>query len=318
MSKIKALFVPEVFNRYITEQNVKTNRLIKSGIMSNDARLNALAERGGKSINMPFFKQLGGDDELLTVDNGLTPGAMEAGMDVATLIMRGRAFDIFDLESSLSGEDVVGECASMIAEYWNGRKQTTLMAILEGVFKSPSMETNIYKAGGPKAKTIAKIDGASFIQAKNKLGDKSDALEAVIMHSAVFAELETQNLIAYIPNSQGVVEFPTYMGKKVIVDDECQYDAETGVYNTYLFGRGAIGYGQGRAQVPSEIGRDHLKGIDTLVHREHYLMHPRGVKFTNANVAKESPTNAELKDGANWERVYEPKNVKIVLFQHTI
>jgi hypothetical protein len=42
------------------------------------------------------------------------------------------------------------------------------------------------------------------------------------------------------------------------------------------------------------------------------------VKFKNSSVAGSSPTNAELGTGANWERVYEPKNVRIVQFKHKL
>jgi hypothetical protein len=40
------------------------------------------------------------------------------------------------------------------------------------------------------------------------------------------------------------------------------------------------------------------------------------VKFTSASVAADSPTNAELENQANWVRVFENKNVRIVAIDH--
>lgn len=70
--------------------------------------------------------------------------------------------------------------------------------------------------------------------------------------------------------------------------------------------------------VPTETDRDSLAGEDILINRQHFLLHPRGVKFTDTSVAKKSPSNAELADQANWSRVYENKNIRIVAFKHKI
>ena len=64
----------------------------------------------------------------------------------------------------------------------------------------------------------------------------------------------------------------------------------------------------------TEVGRDALKGIgiDYLVSRRAFLLHPRGVRFKAASVAGITPSNSELAAKANWERVYEPKDIRIV------
>lgn len=325
MSKIRDLYVPEVFNRYFTEENVKVNALIKSGIVQPDASLNVLAERGGKAINLPFFNTLEGEDETLGLDKELNPATVSAGMDSCSLLMRGKAWKVADLEASLTGEDVMGEVTKQVGEYWAGREQQILLHILEGVFKAESMETNIYtaKAEGAVASKTAKsgevgvITAREFIKAKNVMGDNAKKLTAVIMHSDTFAELEAQNLIQYIPNSEGVVDFPTYLNKKVLIDDDCPV-SEDGVYTTYLFGAGAVARGEGKPETPSEIGRNHRSGVDELVTRKHFILHPRGVKFKADSVVGEAPTNEELKNGDNWERVYNPKNIRIVAFKHKI
>lgn len=314
-TKIQDVIVPEVFNPYVVERTAELSALVKSGIIIRDEELDSLARSGGRLINMPFWKDLTGDDEVLSDDGALTPGKITAGQDIACLLMRGKAWSVNDLAKALSGDDPMKAIGDLVAEYWARRKQKTLLSVLKGVFTSSSMSGNVHDisslSGGEE-----KISGTSFIAAKNKLGDASDKLTAVMMHSATFTALEQQNLISYIPNSEGVVEFPTYMNKRVIVDDGCPESA--GVYTTYLFGEGAIGEGNGEAPVPTETDRDSLAGEDILINRQHFILHPRGVKFTDSSVTGKSPTNAELENQSNWDRVYENKNIRIVAFKHKI
>ncbi len=315
MTKISDVIVPEVFNPYIIERTAQLSALVRSGIIVRDPQLDTLAMSGGTLINMPYWKDLTGDDEVLSDNSALTPGKIGAGQDIAVLLMRGKAWGVNDLAKALSGDDPMGAIGDLVAEYWARMKQKVLLAELKGVFSSASMSGNVHDisalTGGAE-----KISGTSFIAAKNKLGDNSSKLTATMMHSATFTSLEQQNLIQYIPNSQGVVEFPSYMNKRVIVDDGCPVD--TDVYTTYLFGEGAIGEGNGAAPVPTETDRDSLAGEDILINRQHFLLHPRGVKFTSTSVAGSSPTNTELGTATNWNRVYENKNIRIVAFKHKL
>ncbi|MBS6509747.1 MAG: coat protein [Paraclostridium bifermentans] len=314
-TKIADVIVPEVFNPYVIERTAELSALVKCGIIVKDKELDALALAGGRLINMPYWKDLNGDDEVLDDNGALTPGKITAGQDVAALLMRGKAWSVNDLATALSGDDPMKAIGDLVAEYWARQRQKTLLAVLKGVFASSTMSGNVHDISSLEG-DLAKINGTSFIDAKTKLGDASDKLTAVAMHSTVFAELEKQNLIQYIPNSQGVVDFPSYLGRKVIVDDGCPKDGD--VYTTYLFGQGAIGQGNGAAPVPTETDRDSLAGEDILINRQHFILHPRGVKFTDTSVAKKSPSNAELANQVNWDRVYENKNIRIVAFKHKI
>lgn len=314
-TKIADVIVPEVFNPYVIERTAELSALVKCGIIVKDKELDALALAGGRLINMPYWKDLNGDDEVLDDNGALTPGKITAGQDVAALLMRGKAWSVNDLATALSGDDPMKAIGDLVAEYWARQRQKTLLAVLKGVFASSTMSGNVHDISSLEG-DLAKINGTSFIDAKTKLGDASDKLTAVAMHSTVFAELEKQNLIQYIPNSQGVVDFPSYLGRKVIVDDGCPKDGD--VYTTYLFGQGAIGQGNGAAPVPTETDRDSLAGEDILINRQHFLLHPRGVKFTDTSVDKKSPSNAELANQVNWDRVYENKNIRIVAFKHKI
>jgi len=73
------------------------------------------------------------------------------------------------------------------------------------------------------------ISAHSIVDAAQKLGDAKDQLTAIIMHSATEAELKKRDLIEYIPAStNGTDRIPTFLGKRVIVDDGTPVDTENG------------------------------------------------------------------------------------------
>lgn len=317
MTLISDVIVPEVFNAYVIERTAELSAIQAAGIIENNPELDKLAMAGGKLINMPYWKDLTGDDEVLSDSGSLTPGKITSGQDVAVLLMRGKAWGVNDLAKALSGDDPMKAIGDLVAEYWARRRQATLFATLKGVFAAASMSGNVHDISA-LAGDLAKFSGTTFIDATTKLGDAKDKLTAIGVHSLVYASMQKQNLIVYIPNSEGVVNIPTYLGHRVIVDDGCPYNAGTGVFVTYLFGKGAVGLGNGAAPVPTETDRDSLAGEDILINRQHFILHPRGIAFQNAAVVGSSPTNAELETAANWLRVYENKNIRIVKFVHKI
>jgi len=314
-TRIADVIVPAVFNPYVIQRTAELSALSQAGIISNTPELDALASAGGKLINMPFWNDLTGADEVLSDTGALTPEKIAAAQDVAALYMRGKAWSTNDLAKALSGSDPMAAIGDLVAAYWARRRQALMFSQLKGVFASATMSTLTLDVSA-LAGVLATMTGNTFIDALTLLGDAAGKITAVGMHSAVYASLQKQNLIVYIPNSLGVVDIPTYMGKRVIVDDGCPVAA--GVYTTYLFGEGAIGLGNGSAPVPTETDRDSLAGDDILINRQHFVLHPRGIKFNNASVAGSSPTNVEAETATNWTKVYETKNIRIIKFIHKI
>ena len=141
------------------------------------------------------------------------------------------------------------------------------------------------------------------------------------MHSATKSHLKKLNLIQTERDSTDV-EFDFYQGRRVTVDDGCPVTAD-GVYTTYLFGNGAIAYGNGNpvGHVATETDRDKQTGggVDYLINRKAFILHPRGIAYTGAVRAHvETPLRTELANPANWNPVYEPKQLRIVAIKHKI
>ena len=293
--------------------------MYQSGHYSADVELDRLAASGGKTINMPFWEDLDGADEVLSDTAALTVGKIAAEQDVAVLLARGRAWSVNDLAKALSGDDPMAAIGDLVGEYWARRFQVTLLKILDGIFGNDAtgMNTNQHDITSATG-TAAVIDAKTTVDAIYKLGDNAEKLTGFAMHSATVAKLVKDDLIQYIKPSEGEAEIPTFLGKRVIVDDGLPNAA--GAYTTYIFGAGAFGWGEGGAPVPTETDRDSLAGDDILINRRHFILHPRGVAWqgTSVTAGLPTPSNTDLAKYQNWERVYESKNVRIVQFKHLL
>lgn len=319
-TQISDVIVPEVFNPYVVERTAELSALRRSGIVQPNEELNRLAMSGGKLVNMPYWNDLSGADEILSDSGALTPAKIDADQDIAVLLMRGKAWSANDLAKALSGDDPMGTVGDLVAEYWARREQDTLISILTGVFAdntandASDLVNDVAIEDGDNAADANLIGADQVIDTATLLGDAAGRLTALAVHSAVYARMQKQNLIDFEPTNTQNIGWGTYLGKTVIVDDRCPREAggTSGFkYTTYLFGVGAIGLGEGAAPVPTETDRDSLAGDDILINRRHYLLHPRGIAFQSASVAGSSPTNTELEAAANWDRVYTQKNIRL-------
>lgn len=316
-SVLTDVVVPSVFRQYMIERTAELSALFQSGIVATVPDL-ALGGEGGAQIQMPFWQDLAGDDQILTTGANLSVSAFTADKDIAVLNGRALVYGIKDLAAALAGDDPIDSLASLYADKWARRMQACAISTLNGAMgalalESPAVNTlDISALSG----ALAVFDGEAFIDALGQLGDAETRLTAVGVHSATYQLMKKQDLIEFIRDSQGA-EIPFYMGKRVIVDDGMP--VSNGVYTTYLFGAGALGYGEGMPKVPVETERNALVGggEEYLVSRRHFVMHPRGVKWTGTPSAN-TPTNAELATTGNWERVYEAKNIRIVRFVHRV
>lgn len=331
-TRLADVIVPEVFNPYVVQRSVQLNAFVQSGIVADLSALPDVATQmagdpgvnnGGKTVVMPFWNDLDGDDEIIDDTANLTVNKITAGQDLAIKCLRGKAFGASDLSAELAGSDPMTVIGDRIAEYWMRRDQAALFSVLAG-----AMGTT--KSGGSMAGNTLNIsaisgaagvfDGESFIDATGLLGDHQTKLQAVAVHSKTFDLMRKQDLIDFVKDSDAADAIPFYMNKRVIVDDNCPVSGSA--YTTYLFGPGAVGAAYGTPKVPSEVERNALigGGQEYLVTRRKFIMHIRGIAWdaSSGDPAGPTPTNAELALAANWKRVYNQKLIRVVRFIHKI
>lgn len=329
-TKLSDVIVPELFTPYVINQTMEKSALVQSGIITNSTDFDSKASQAAPVVNMPFFDDLSGESEQIIEDADLTPDNITSNKDVAAILRRAKMWAATDLAAALAGSDPMAAIGTLVANFWTRDMQKELIAILKGVFGTytPSggsattpMASNLLDISTLSG-NAAKWSASAFMDATQLLGDAQTQLSAVGIHSATYTALKKQNLITTEQPSMDV-SFEAYQGKRIIIDDGCPYDSSSSVYTSYLFGAGAIALGNGNPVgfVPTEIDRDKKKGsgVDYLINRKTYILHPRGIKFTNSNVAKtEGPSRTELQDAENWSPVYEPKQIRIVAFKHKL
>lgn len=326
------IIVPELFNPYVIKLTMEKSALVQSGIVANDGEFDRLASQAAQTVNMPFYSDLTGESEAVVEGGDLTADKISAKKDVAVILRRAKMWSATDLSAAMSGSDPMAAIGGLVSGFWVRDMQKELIAVLKGIFGTytPSggsattpLSSNIYdisKGSGD----AAKWSGSAFIDAQQQLGDAKTQLTAIAMHSAVEAALRKQDLIE-TQTPSNALPFDTYMGKRIIIDDGCPYTG-TGanmVFSTYLFGNGAVALGNGTPEgfVATEIDRDKKKGsgVDYLINRKTYILHPRGIKFTGADMANsEGPSRTELTNAENWSPVYDYKQIRIVEFKHKI
>ncbi len=330
-TRISDIIEPEVFNRYMLEETIKNSSLIRSGIVIPDPELDVLAAAGGRTINMPFFKDLGGDSEVLAEGSALQVNAVTAGQDIARLHFRGKAWGSNDLAASIAGADPMAAIALRVATFWAYDEQKTLINSLVGVFTdNVNNDSNdlVHQTAAEATGDIVQWNGSSptvmnpvaIIDGESLLGDAQEKFVAIMMHSKCFGDLKKQELIDYVQPSGVSTKIPLYLDKEVIVNDSCpRRDGTTSgtntVYQSFLFGMGAIGRGEGSPKTPIETDRTALEGSDILITRRHYILHPRGIAWTDSAIAGMSPTFLEMAEAAQWSRVYEQKNIRIAMIE---
>jgi hypothetical protein len=326
------VIIPTEFEKYAIERTAELSRFGQSGIVEMAPEFDELAQGGGREVKMPFWKDLTATRQIMSDSASLAVNKITSDQDIARIHNDAQVWSVNHLAKVVSGDDPMQAIVDLVAGYWARTDEGLIISCLKGMFAAASMAGNllaIHSESIAGTTNNTKLNGATFVDACTKLGDAADRLTAVAMHSGTEAALRKLDLIDFIPDSEGKAMLRTFQGRRVIVDDTIPTRAgstDGTVYTTYLFGPGAFAKGVapldgtplqgGFGTEGVEMARVPLDSDTVLINRRRYILHPRGVKFTSTTVAGDSPTNAELELAANWTRVWENKNVRIVAVTH--
>jgi hypothetical protein len=323
VTRLSNVIVPDVFQTYMAKDTMTKSAIFASGAVRQDANMAGLLAGGGTTFQVPFWNDLANTEGNIATDNPsdvATPLNVTASKMRAIRQFRTQGWSDADLVAELAGSDPMVRISSRVGAYWARQFQTTLVKTLQGV-----LADNVANDSGDMVKDITGNTGAdamvsanAILDAAQTMGDASDQLKLLVMHSVVYTNLAKQNLIDFIPNSDGSVRFATYLGYPIIKDDGV-LTAVSGSdvhYWTYLLGEGAIGFAESPPNVPVETFRypdqGNGSGVEVLWTRRQFAMHPYGFDWLAGSVAGQFPTNAEIAAAANWDRKFpERKQIPI-------
>jgi len=328
--QISDIYNPLTFARREQEAQIELNAFLASGIIVQDPRVSDQASVGGNKGEMPFFKPLGTPEPNYSNDvpaDTSTPNKITSAKMEWRLASLNQSWSTMDLAVDLALEDPVQAITGRIGKYWATTEERRLIQSSLGVLAdnvandAGDMVVNIATdaTGAPTAAELISAD--ALIDAEQTAGDHQGGFTAIAMHSVVYSNLRKQQLIDFVRDADNNTMFATYGGKRVVVDDSLPAVPGTNrvTYTTVLFGSGAWIMGNGRVKTPSEMDRKPENGNgggeELLYSRRAEIIHPLGFSFTSASVAGQSATLAELANAANWDRVWERKNVPLAYLQ---
>lgn len=323
-------FDEEVFTDMMQEADSWKNDILASGIVQQDASIMSAIGSEGNVATIPMYKPLNVFDEGMGALNndGLTDNApVEISGDKQTcmLVQRMKAFKAKDFTAELTGADPLGNIKSKIQNYYTQVWENELMNIAQAVLGVAGLSdhvTDLSVTSGTIAETN-KIKETTLIDAEQAaLGDMAGGLGLIVMNSKIYAAYQKMGLIEFdkytvVNVIQQEISLPRIGGKIVKVTDYYTVDTSVSgfpVYKTYLFGEGAFkscDKNNYKNQYTTNYDPETAAGTDKFYTKQGKVLHPNGLSLAVDNIAKESPTFAELGNKANWSLKFNHKNVKM-------
>lgn len=348
LTQVSDIIVPEVFEPYIRQLTEEKARLVQSGVLVNNPLINQFLAGGGVTFNIPSHQDLDASDatgienvstdtvadiQAASFESGTpldanrgdaTPLKSATSQEIGVRLNRNQSWSTADLATALAGDDPMAAIAARVAFYWVRRRQRLFINIWNGVIADNAAaptgsDTHTQNdlvndvSGASYVAGVTDFTAGAFLDTLVTMGDSQEDLAVVMVHSVVYNRMQKNNLIDFIPDSNGVVRIPTFLGRRVVVDDGMPNTAN--VYDTWLFGSGAAQLGETPAEVPTEVSREALAGNgggqEILTTRQVLAIHPTGHAYIQATIPDGGPSNSDLATAANWSRRYpERKQIK--------
>lgn len=319
-------FDEEVFSGMMQEADYWSTPIIASRIVQNDQSIMDLIGEKGNVATIPIYKPLdANEDGMEPLNNdGMTnntPTEIIGDKQTCMLIQRMKAFKAKDFTKELTGADPMTHIRNKIAGYYNQVWENELMNIAKAVLSVDTLSDHVLDLA---TKDKAIDEGSIYDVEQAALGDMAGGLGLLVMHSMIFKEYKKLEMVDYDKYVvEGVIKkeiiLPTIAGKHVLVTD--RFTLDDGTYSTYLFGEGAFlscekkNY---KNQYTTNYDPETSAGIEKFYTKQGKVLHPNGLSLAVDNIAKESPTKAELGTADNWSLKFNSKNVKMGLIKSVV
>ena len=329
VTKIADIIVPEIFTPYAQQRTQDKSALIKSGALVVDPALTALLASGGLTFNSPSYNPLDDDQENTSTDdqsdsfsggaNDSTPMKIQTAQEIQVRLSRNQSWGTADLASTLSGSEPMEAIANLVGDYWAGRLQSNFIASVNGVYADNAAApdaaehvqddmTNDISAAAYQA-GVTDFSAPAFIDTLLTMSDSMNDLGLMCVSPVVMAQMIKLKIIDYKNDTDGVTRIPVCFDHVVIMDKNLP--SAGGVYETWVFGGGAMRLGVGSPDVPTETDRLPAAGKgggnEVLHNRVEWCIHPSGHAYsgTSPNGGPSSAATANnLGHADSWKRVF--------------
>lgn len=322
--RLSDIVEPRVFTDYMAVNTAEKTAYHDSGIIVTNAMLNAKADTGGRIVDVPFWKDLANAEPNYSTDDpavNSVAGKISTGDQIARIANINQSWSATDLASEVAGANAMQRIANRVNAYWERQLQQRVVAVTVGLFNDNVAGNGgdmVFNAARTTLGAAAVTNGftrSNFTSAAFTLGDSYENTGGIAVHSVIYKRMIDNDDIDFIKDSNGSLAVPTFLGKRIIIDDGMPVtnNATSGLleYTSVLYGAGAFGFGEGTPVTPVEVDRKPEQGngggVEILYTRKTWLIHPFGYAFNSSTVTGLSPSLADLRLATNWTRVFDER-----------
>lgn len=318
------VFKRELWSDEFLNENDELLNVINSGILVQDARLQALvnANDSGSTFEIPYIQEDVFVEPNIMTDvptDLMTPKKIGKDKMFAMLGQYATSWAEADLVPTLSsGTDPILALQTLIARYWGTDLQNRIIATCKGLLASDlAGASEITLDVGEAIPTATSIlTRSNVIDVLAKRGDYGTMSinDTIIVNTKQYSDLQKAEDIAFIQPAGNGLMIESAFGMRLIVNDRIPTvgNKQTAI----ILKAGAFGYAQKAQAIPVELDRDAKGGnggaITELIARRGQLIHPNGWSFDSSTVAGISPTYAEIEVATPWTRKHSVKKSQIL------
>lgn len=310
--------IPVVFNKYVLNKILKTNRLIQSGIVVPDDSLGEQLMQPGDDITIPFLNDLSGDPQAWTDTDDITVDNLTTGSQRAIKFRQAKAFGSTEISRMVSGAPIAETIAGQFAEYWNRVDQSILNATLQGVFANSKVANTKLFDQTVVSPATPTFGPKGFLAAIGLLGDLQDQVfNKIAVNSATYSQMKFQGMIETVQPQNAVTPVNYYNNMEVIVDDDIPLE-KGGIATAYIYGTGAVSYST--VLHSTEVYHEPLTqgGRDSVINKRVSATHVNGVTLAKAfKPTGQTTVKDELAKGSTWDIAdgIDPRNIRVVAYK---
>lgn len=310
--------IPVVFDKYVLNTILKTNRFIKSGIIVPDQTLGDQLMQPGDEITIPFLNDLSGDPQAWTDKEDINVANLTTGSQRAIKFRQAKAFGSTEISRMVSGAPIAETIATRFANYWNNVDQTILNSTLKGVFLNDKVANTKLFDQTVVSPSTPTFGAKGFLAAIGLLGDLQDqTFTKIAVNSATYSQMKYEGMISTIQPQDSVTPINYYNNMEVIVDDDIPLE-NGGIATAYIYGSGAVSYST--VLHSTEVVHEPLKqgGRDSVVNKRVSATHVNGTTLAKSfNPAGQTTIKDELVKGSTWDIAdgVDPRNIRVVAYK---
>lgn len=304
---LSSLVIPELIEPYVSAFLPEVLSLAQSKIVVVEDK----AKFVGNAWDVPKYTQFSTNWQPPTANTDATVYGMSANREIGVMSGRIQAVGNETFNIPATGDNAVDEFSKQITHYVAKQIEREFGAgLLPGLFDASGALNSTHTVGS----SSTTLDTTLATLADEKMNERVDALEFVIMHSDCFAHQKRAGMASSVdPIAAQSLKMGDWIkgewaGKNVIINNRIATKNNDGTYYVYFCGRGSLVLGY---QMPLEIryipdtGALALKGggTDFIRLRTRFATHCPGVKW-NTTV----PTNTagalitDLATVGNWTK----------------